>query len=711
MSVTDEIKARIDIVDLIGSTVQLKKAGRNHKGLCPFHSEKTPSFVVFPDSQSWRCFGACNEGGDIFNFVMKREGWDFPEALRFLAEKAGVELQPMASDQAAHSEARDRLRSLLNDTAHFFYQQLIASPAAAFARQYAARRGLSTQTLEAFGIGYAPDSWDACSRYLIGLGYTEQELIDAGVVVVRDEGGTYDRFRDRLVIPIRDVRGSVVGFGARGLSAEAAPKYLNSPQSELFDKSSLLFGLDLARRAIRDGETAVIVEGYMDAIQAHQAGFANVVAQMGTALTEAQLKLLSRYANRLILALDPDTAGQMATDRDRNVMSHAALSMGEEIRSDDAWGKVRASETNKDGVAGINALERENPGAQIEIRIDARGMLHYEARLGFDIRVIDLPQGKDPDDLIREDPGEWARLVESALPIVEYAIQAATAGRNLDDPKIKSWIAGRIVPLISDIASPIERSHYRQRLARLLKVDERALFPEGSAIPQPRPARQPKGEPPRSPRQDTAAPDLSLNPAVWREAFGLAALIQHPRLIYRLNRVLAECMPPLADGAPPLTASLAAELTSADFGHPEHRLIFEGWCLALDQHESDPIPYLIEALDPIAQSRLAGWLDQPLYALEKQVMPPGADISAERVYEAAIQALLDLRRQRLDEHIKELQFLLSDADQNGDGFTVWDYGEIIRQLIAARSRLDQARRHYGAPGSAARSAFSSVKPL
>jgi len=687
MSVTDEIKSRLNIVDLIGSTVQLKKAGRNFKGLCPFHSEKTPSFVVFPDSQNWRCFGACNEGGDVFNFIMKREGWDFPETLRFLAEKAGVELEPLDGHQAERNEARDRLRGLLNDLAHFFHQHLLTAPDAEIARRYVDGRGLTEQTIEAFGIGYAPNSWDAGSRYLLNLGYTTQELIDAGVVVEKDEGGTYDRFRDRLVIPIRDVRGGVVGFGARGFTPEAVPKYLNSPQSALFDKSSLLFGLDLARRTIRDGETAVIVEGYMDAIQAHQAGFSNVIAQMGTALTETQLKLLSRYATRLILALDPDTAGQTATDRGREVIESVSRAAADQATADGVWDFDHAEQDYR---------------ATRTIEFDAKGMLRYEARLGFDIRVIVLPQGQDPDDLIRQNPDEWARLVANALPIVEYVIQMAVAGQNLDDPKVKSGIAARIVPVIGDIASPVERSHYRQRLARLLKVDERALFPEGSAAPPPRAARSSKTSPTSPVSKANPAADLNLNPTVWREAFGLAALIRHPRLIYRVNRVLAECMPVLEVDSYPLAASLANELTPADFAHPEHRLIFDGWCHALDQHETDPLPFLTQSLDPLTQSRLASWLDQPLYALDKQNMPPGVEIAPDRVYEAAIQALLDLRRQRLDEHIVEMQFLLSDAEQSGEGLTVWDYGEAIRLLISARHRLDQARRHFGAPGSNAK---------
>ncbi len=290
MSVTEEIKARLDLVAYISESVSLKKAGRNYKANCPFHQERTPSFIVFPDTQTWRCFGACGEGGDIFAFAMKMHGWDFGEALRNLAQRAGVELAPSTPEQTEREAAFDRLLGLLDQTARFFHDQLLHAPAAEGARAYVQKRGLSDTTVQTFLLGYAPGGWHALLNHLGGLGYAPDDLIAAGVAIRNDEGRVYDRFRERLVIPIRDGRGRVVGFGARALKPGDEPKYLNSPQTPLFDKSSTLFALDLARREIRERETAVIVEGYMDAMQAHQAGFRNVVAQMGTALTEPQLQ-------------------------------------------------------------------------------------------------------------------------------------------------------------------------------------------------------------------------------------------------------------------------------------------------------------------------------------------------------------------------------------------------------------------------------------
>jgi len=369
MSVIDEVKSRLDIVEVISAYIPLQKAGRNYKALCPFHSEKTPSFVVFPESERWHCFGACGEGGDIFTFVMKREGWDFRTALEELARRAGVELRPRTPAQKQAEEEADRLRELLAAAARYYHHLLLHALEAEAVRDYVAKRGLSDETVEQFSLGYSLPGWDNARAYLTEQGYTVDEIIKVGMLVQKaDTGSTYDRFRDRLMIPIRDVKGHVIGFGARTLDPEGVPKYLNSPQTAFFDKSHTLFGLDMARRAIRDEDRAVIVEGYMDVMQAHQAGFSNVVAQMGTALTEAQLRQLQRYTKRLVLALDPDAAGINATLR------------GVEV----------AQET----------LEQE-----WEPVFDPRGLVGYEGRLGAEIRVLRLPRGQDPDDLIRAGRG------------------------------------------------------------------------------------------------------------------------------------------------------------------------------------------------------------------------------------------------------------------------------------------------------------------
>lgn len=696
MSVTDEIKSQIDIVELIGNYTQLRKAGRNYKALCPFHQEKTPSFVVFPESQTWRCFGACGEGGDVFNFIMKREGLDFREAIQTLAQRAGVELQPPTPQAAEVRETAERLRSLLNDAAHFFHQQLLKSHDASPTRAYVERRGLRLETVQRFQIGYAPDSWDDTLNYLTGLGYERDELVEAGMLVVRDEGGVYDRFRDRLVIPIRDARGRTVGFGARALAKDAQPKYLNSPQSALFDKSHLLFGLDLARRSIRETETAVIVEGYMDVIQAHQAGHANVVAQMGTALTEAQLKLLARYANRLILALDPDAAGQMATRRGREVIERVS--------------KAAAEQAQEQGVWDFDAAEREYH-AKLTTEFDAQGMIRYESRLGFDIRVLTLPEGKDPDDLIREKPEAWPELIERAMPIVEYVIRSVIAGQDLENPKVKSSIAKQIVPLIEDVADPVERSHYRQRLARLLKIEERALFPEHAAVPRKaaRPAGAHVAVVERTPRAESLVPASATE---MREAFCLVALLQHPRLIYHINRILAEYLDPseLVKLQPNLAHVeeladldvLARQIVPSDFAHPEHRQIFLTWREALNQDGAEPLTYLQQRLEPFIWGRVEGWLAQPIYALLRAVILPDANLAYSRIRDEAVQAVLGLRQKRLEEHLQDLHYVIGDMERGGSALTVLEFGDTIRSLTAARKRIEQARGDSSLPGKRGR---------
>jgi DNA primase len=683
-NVTDEIKARLDIAEVLGGYIPLRKAGRNFKALCPFHNEKTPSFVVFPDSQTWRCFGACGEGGDIFSFVMKKEGFDFPETLRLLAERAGVELEPVTPQVAASKETVERLRQLLSDAAHFFHKQLLESHNGEHARMYVEKRGLRPDTIDRFQIGFAPDGWDTTLLYLNRQGYEREEMIGAGMLVVKDDGSTYDRFRDRLIIPIRDARGQMTGFGARGLAKDAVPKYLNSPQSELFDKSSLLFGLDMARRTIRESETAVIVEGYMDVIQAHQAGYTNVVAQMGTALTEVQLRLLGRYASRLILALDPDTAGQMATERGREVIERVS--------------KAAAEQATEEGVWNFDAAERDYR-ARLTAEFDVHGMVRYESRLGFDIRVLALPEGQDPDDVIRDKPELWPELVNSAVPIIEHVIRSTTADRDLNDPKVKSQIAKHITPLIEEVADPVERSHYRQRLARLLKVEERALFPDSPAHNTGRNSRSIWASPvPLDQIQPEAASGSSMHLV---ESFCMASLIVFPPMMYQVNRVLGECLdreditrtrPSLREMLWPSIDLVQPFMLANDFAHPEYRMIFEVWCAALEQDDQEPISYLGDMLDERLYVTVSEWLSKPLDALSRGVIPPRKPVSDDTVITEAIQRMLALRHTRIAAYIQELTYIMQDSANSGDSLTAKEYAVTIQVLSAALHRISQAQR-------------------
>ncbi len=454
MSVTDEIKDRIDIVDLVSESVEMRRAGRNFTGFCPFHHNvNTPSFVVFPDTQTWKCFGECDEGGDVFNYVMKKEGWDFAEALRNLADRAGIELKPLTPEAKEEQEEGERLRTLLEEAVAFYRHNLLNTEAGKIALAYLDQRGIKGETIEAFGLGFAPKTWEAALQHFQAKGYSNTEIRDAGLVTEKEDGGLYDRFRNRLMIPIRNRNGRMAGFGARVLDPDDVPKYLNSPQTPVFDKSRLLFGLDSARKYIREMDQVVIVEGYMGVIGPYQHGFRNIVAQMGTALTEYQLGILKKYTGKFILALDSDTAGQKATLRGLNIAREA--------------------------------LDRTP-----EIVFDARGLIHQEGRLKADIRVLSLPPGMDPDDVTHQDPDQFQQLINEAKPVVAHVMAALAQDQDLNDPKVKSDIATQVLPLIDDLLNPIERDAYFQRLSRMLEINENTLVSFRPERKRRRPAAQ-----------------------------------------------------------------------------------------------------------------------------------------------------------------------------------------------------------------------------
>ncbi len=607
----DEIKARLDIVQYIGEHVSLKKAGRTYKGLCPFHGEKTPSFTVFPESQNWHCFG-CGEGGDIFTFAMKREGWDFVEALEALAQRAGVTLAPRGDRTPEQVEQYDRLRALLAEAATYYHHLLLNAPEAQFAREYIQTRQLNDETVRAFTLGYAPNSWDATRRFLQSRGYAEEHIAEAGLMVVREEEGKrYDRFRHRLMIPIRDGRGRTVGFGARALAPDAVPKYLNSPQTPLFDKSRFLYGLDMSRRTIRETETAVLVEGYMDVMQAHQAGYTDLVAQMGTALTETQLEQLGRYARRLILALDPDAAGMKATMRDLEV---------------------------------------------------ARGLIRQGGRLNLDIRVLRLPEGKDPDALIREGPDAWRRLIEEALPVAEYVIRQATAGRDLSSPLERERIARELLPILTAAENEVHEYTNLQALARVTRVHEQTLIRWAASQTSPKPPRRTaRKEPPPK-----AAAHVST---ARQERYCIAALFQRPGMIYRVDRRLQELG--------------LARLNANDFTQPDAREIFTSFLAALAQVAQEPVDYVYRTLPPVLAQVLDAYL---------QSEAPG-DLDDENVLERALSAFLRLRKVSIQRQHDEIHMVYIEALEAGDLTRAEELGTIISRYVQQIRRLEAALPH------------------
>jgi DNA primase len=641
MSSIDEIKSRVDIVDLVSEAgVKLRRSGRSYTGFCPFHSNtRTPAFVVWPESGTWRCFGECNEGGDIFKFVMKKEGIDFKEALHRLAERAGVQLEEFTPHQLEQREANDHLRALLEEALTFYRHHLLQTAAGRPALDYLLeKRKLTSQMIETFGLGYAPAGWDNALKHFTAKGYSTQDLADAGLLSERtDEGPTsgskahyYDRFRQRIMIPIRDAEGRMAGFGARVLDPNDIPKFLNSPETPVFSKGQLLYGLDRARKPIRAADQAVIVEGYLDVIALHQAGYENVVSPMGTALTEEQLRLLKRFTRRIVLALDPDAAGQKAV-----------------LRGLDA---ARAS------------LDHEN-----ELAFDAHGLLRHEARLQADLRVASLPEGHDPDEIVQRDNDEWFHLIAGAKPIVEYVMETLLAGQNTTDPKIKAEVASQMLPLIDDLATPVERDTYRQMLARRLKVDERTLI--GGPAQATKAVRRRRTTAQEGPAQTGSAPGPAapVSPARKIEASVLSILLQHPELLPKLDRSLQE---------PGLTA-----LTGSDFGYTDHQAILRLVRQAQEQDAAETPHYVLENLD--AQLR-------ELYeelAAEKLDTPQVDKLLAELQRQ-----VLQLRRLALTDSISQLRFMLEDARQQGQ--TVTGYRDMVLQHVQSLNYLDQARKKF-----------------
>ncbi len=618
MSVTDEIKDRLDIVDVISAYVPLKKAGRNYKGLCPFHNEKTPSFIVFPESQNWHCFGACGIGGDIFSFVMKRENVDFGEALALLAAKAGVELQPR--EAASGDDVRfDRLRAIVGEAAAYFHYLLNQAGEAAIARDYLERRGLTRETWEAWQLGYSLDSWDALRDRLLGKGYKPDEIEEAGLVIRHEEGRYYDRFRGRLMIPIRDVQSRTIGFGARILREDPArpgPKYINSPQTPLFDKGNVLFGLDMARKAIRDADLAVLVEGYMDVLGSHQVGVANVVAGMGTALGESQMRQLKRFTNNITLALDPDVAGDHAT--------------------------LRGLE------AARQSLERD-----WEPVISPTGLVRQESRLKAQIRIAALPDGLDPDELALRDVDRWRQVIAQAQPVVDYFLALVSREEDLTAAHGKAAAVERMAPVIAEIANPVERAHYVQALARLIHADERLVAEQVAVVgrqtanaavqaagkarerAEPAPAQTPKTT------RVKASPPAGGRSTENLEGHILGWLLLRPDLMANLDADLIGCQ--------------AAPLGPEDFSRSEHQALLttlQALPQAGELESEERLASLPAVLQPQARTIFS----------EAAARPP---LTEEKLLKDLGDSVLRLRLLLLSAQVRQLEALQRESQEAG----------------------------------------------
>ncbi len=508
MTLVDDIRTRLDIVDVVSGYIALQKAGRSFKAPCPFHTERTPSFIVNPERQSWHCFGACSTGGDAFSFVMRHQNIEFSEALRILAQKAGVELTQRGRQD---SDRRDKLHAV-NRLAATWYQERLKSPEGKAALDYLKERGVSPEMIDAFQLGYSPDSWDALKTYLTRMGAPETDAVEAGLIHRNEESGrTWDFFRDRLMFPIHDRQGNVIGFGGRQLTEPAPdapgynPKYINTSATPIFDKRSSLYGIHRANTAIRESNTGIIVEGYMDVIAAHQHGYANVVASMGTALTENQVSQLKSLATNFVLALDPDTAGQEAT-----------------LRSLEASWKV----------IGLQSASRGR----------SQGVLYRRDPITLSIAA--LPEGKDPDELIRHDPAEWERLTGEASPLMSYLIPAIASRFDTGTGHGKTQVVEAIYPLIAATENPFDRQRFEQDLANTLDVTVeqlRAARPRTTALPRASRRRQyaAQNTQPTGSRQVTESALNSSREHV-REDYMLRLLLNRPHLRLELDEFSPE---------------------------------------------------------------------------------------------------------------------------------------------------------------------------
>ncbi|MBC7234252.1 MAG: DNA primase [Chloroflexi bacterium] len=630
MSVVEEIKQRLDIVEVIGEYVPLQKAGRHFKGLCPFHTEKTPSFIVFPESQSWHCFGACSTGGDLFTFIMRRENMDFAEALRFLAQRAGVQLTPLDEAEREQRDELDRLREINRIAAEFYHHILMRSPQGEPGLCYLERRGVARQTMATFQLGYAPSEWHTLDHYLRQQGVSQEDALKAGLLSESEQGTVYDRFRGRVLFPIRDPQGRVIGFGGRVLD-DSLPKYLNTPQTPLFDKGSVLYGIDLAREAIRESGTAVIVEGYMDVIIPYQCGVRNLVACMGTALTEAHMDMLKRITKTLVLALDPDAAGMAAVEK----------------------GVATAQE-------GLERRVVPVPTPQ--------GLIRYEERLNAEIRILTLPEGLDPDELVLQDRERWDRLVAEALPVADHFFERARREIDVSTAKGKREAAERLLPILAAMTSAVERSHHLQRLAGWLRVDERSLWEELRRLGGSR-AKPSSGE--------ARPPTASGGQAVGRALASSA----DP------GRRLEEHLLSLLLGQPALLRELVDDygLRGEVFGHVENRQIFEQLLRHLESQKELDITEVPRAFD----SELRAHVESLLHGLEA-----GPSLPPDLVREDIIKCATRLQKQYLGRLLRELRYLQQSAQEEGSAERVRELNETIERLRRDYREID--RRFYAA---------------
>lgn len=683
-SVIEAIKAKADVMEEIGLVVALQKSGKSYKGLCPFHSERTPSFYVFPDRQSWYCFG-CKEGGDVFTFVQKQQGLEFRDALLYLAEKTGVTVDEHERGAFEESQeiraAKQRLYKLNEEAMLWFHQALLRSKDAEVARAYVQSRGISADSIMAFGIGYALDQWDGLTRYLLSQGYNENDLVSAGLAREREgddateqRSKLFDYFRHRLIFPIRDMRGRIIGFGGRALG-DGKPKYLNSPQTLVFEKNTVLYALDMAKDAIKQASQVIIVEGYVDAIIAHQYGTKQTVACIGSAITEKHIQQLKKLTRQVTLALDPDAAGSAATEHgiEEALKSFDRVIVPVPIAPGQASGKQTRGSSKR--------------GQQ------ARGIVLLEEKVDAEINVLQLPQGEDPDELIKRDYASWLYAVTHPLPLVDYFFVSRTADLNLQEPMGKAEAAKRLLPIIGTISERVKRDAYIRKLAGMISIDERALYEElqrllrgqrttstiasfnapGAVNNQPQQGRgdERKGSGARQENSDIEArsPD---------SASSMVGLDRRRRDRIQWEDYLIGLL--LRNSG--LYRHVCVIINVGDFAGTDTRELYR---ILNSVYQRDPSPSF-QFIEQSVPAELVATVQRALQCVELKAPKDGISLAKE-----AVQCATRLKRASLLQLNTELQYLIREAEQTGEKETrkqLWvQFSEIRQQLSAIDSAM------------------------
>lgn len=657
MSVIDDVKDRLNIVEIIGEQVQLRKTGKTYLGFCPFHSNtRTPAFTVYPDTQTFYCFG-CHASGSVFDFVMRQQGLDFRETLQQLAQRAGVSIQERTSADQQQDHKRTRLLEITAITARYFNYILLQHKRGSAGREYIEQRAVTQETIEAFQLGYSLNEWDHLLNYLTQRkGYSHEEVHEAGLIVARDQGGWYDRFRGRLIFPIRNVKGEVIGFGGRAIG-DTQPKYINTPQTLLFDKSRMLYGIDLARDSIRSHDACVLVEGYVDVLTAHQHGFRNVVAPLGTALTEGHIRLLKKLSHNIYMALDSDTAGLKATLR------------------------------------GVSALQNAQPDEDddyVHPVITAQGLVRWESDIH--LRIIAMPAGKDPDDVIKHDPQQWRSLIEQARPVVDFYIEAYTAGLNLQDPQDQRTALDRIIPVIAQLEGTQQRVYIAQ-LERLVGMRAELILdmvrgaPATSRQAQQARQRPPAAEAPPQKKRSNRTPDPHLVARDYRvplptshEDYLIALILRYPSTHIVAEEIIGNHLEEF-----PRVAELLGTKIERLLEQTENRMLWDIWL-----HAHSPMLTPIESESDINTLDIpwAHGIDESLYThlvfLAQLKLPRHAEYKYRQDVESSTHHL----------RIKQIRrWMIRLSQQIHDE----EHAEEMQQLVTLMSDLNRYQAIFSAP--------------